>query len=124
MKKLIALLMVVVMVVCCSGCSIVELIFGGEDAMYIEAAKELVEKEFPSVSSVRFNDEEIYDEDDYGRAIVYLDVTFGASLQRDVYVCIKSVSEEGYTYHPYYSYTLEKSEISELKEYNDWGEPQ
>lgn len=125
MKKLVALLLAVVVMLCCSGCSIIDLVFGNDDEAYIQAAKDVVEKEFSRISVIRFGEEEIYDEDDCGRAIVRLEVRFGALDQKDVYVCITSIDEEGYyTYSKYFSYTMDKSEISELKEYNDWGEPQ
>ncbi len=124
MKKFLVAVLVIVIVVCSSGCSLIKSIFSGEDELYFNAAKALVAKEFPSQSFIEYEDEEIYAEDGYGRAIVYLNVTFGASLKREFYVCIKSVDEDGnYTYHPYASYVMEESEIPELKEYNDWGNP-
>jgi len=97
------------------------------DADYISCAKTLLNKGLKNPSTAKYNDASVYEKDNYGRAIVYLDVSaqngFGGWVRSHYYVCIQSVSSDGkFTYSSSFPYTDDKSTYNTLLILNDFGE--
>ncbi len=99
--------------------------YGVSDEGYIDCAKTLINKRLKNPSTAQYNSSSVYEKDDYGKAIVYLDVSaqnsFGGWVRDEYYVCINSVDSEGkFTYSSYVSYVEESSDIYILKMTNDF----
>lgn len=97
------------------------------DSDYISCAKTLLNKALKNPSTAQYNNASVYEKDDYGRAIVYLDVSaqngFGGWVRSEYYVCIQSVDEDGtFRYNSTVPYTDEKSGYNTLLLINDFGE--
>lgn len=73
------------------------------DSDYIGCAKTLINKALKNPSTAVYNSEQVYEKDDYGRAIVLLDVSaqnsFGGWVRSSYYVCIQSVESDGTFYY-------------------------
>ena len=74
---------------------------------YISCAKTLIQNNLKDPSSVIYNDAYVYEKDDYGRAIVYLDYSarngFGGMGRERKYVFINGLNDDGtFTYHTWY----------------------
>lgn len=94
---------------------------------YIGAAKTLISNNLKNPSTAVYNSSSVYEKDDYGRAIVHLDVSaqnsYGGWVREDYYVIIQSYKSNGkFTYNSAYSYTSEFAYLSTLKSLNNFGE--
>lgn len=97
------------------------------DSNYIGAAKTLINKALKNPSTAQYNSASVYEKDNYGRAIVYLDVSaqnsFGGWVRSEYYVCIQSYDSDGtFTYSSTVPYTDDKSTYDILLLMNDFGE--
>lgn len=100
------------------------------DADCISAAKTLINKQLKNPSTAVYNAARVAEKDNYGRAIVYLDVSaqnsFGGYVRNQYYVCITGITTDGksYTYNPnFFSLEADKSLLlSSLKSINNWNE--
>lgn len=92
---------------------------------YINAAKSLISEYLKNPSSAIYNTESLVETDDYGRAIVYLDVSaqnsFGGYVRDTYYVCIHQITGSSFTYNSIFYSVREKSQLDFLKSSNDWG---
>ena len=84
------------------------------DSEYIGCAKTLISKALKNPSSAQYNDARIYEKDNYGRAIVYLDISaqngFGGWVRSQFYVCIHTVDSDGtFTYNSSMPYIDDES---------------
>ncbi len=107
------------------------------DSMYITAAKEILETGVKTAGSpifnryktfANYNDAKIYEKDDYGRAIVYIEVTAVAgdeSRREEYYVFINDMTSDGqYSYDKTFHATSNIAMLDMFKSANDFGEPQ
>ncbi|MHB1154017.1 MAG: zinc-ribbon domain-containing protein [Eubacteriales bacterium] len=97
------------------------------DSDYISCAKTLINKALKNPSSAQYNSTSVYEKDDYGRAIVYLDVSaqnsFGGWVRSEYYVCIQNVKSDGtFTYNSSVPYTDENSSYDILLMMNAFGD--
>ena len=97
------------------------------DADYISCAKTLINKRLKNPSTAQYNSSSVYEKDDYGKAIVYLDVSaqnsFGGWVRDEYYVCINSMDSDGtFTYSSTMPYVEKSSDIYLLKLMNDFDE--
>ena len=97
------------------------------DEDLITAAKSLLSEKLKNPSTAIYNVEKVVETDDYGRGIVYLDVSaqnsFGGYVRSKYYICIKGISSTGshYSYNPIF-YSVENTYLLDsLKEFNDWN---
>lgn len=95
------------------------------DEMYIGVAKQIISKSLKKPSSLEVIDAYIYEKDNYGSAIVYLDIAsengYGGTDRDKVYVCVMYLESDGtYQFHPTANYT---ENIGILKSLNGFGEP-
>lgn len=112
--------------------------FGGgkvSDDMYVSCAIEILKDKALDPSGMVVNKAYVYEKDDYGRAIVFVDCTTkngrGGSDRDKCYVCIQKVEKDGRYYHyGSSSYVItdngenkDKLYIDMLKKANDFGEP-
>lgn len=106
---------------------------GATDDDYISAAKTVVSNHLKNPSTAQYNSVSIYEKDDYGRAIVRVDVSaqnsFGGWARETWYVCIQSIdSSSTFSHKGDLSYVTddggysEETLISVLKGFNDFGE--
>lgn len=130
MKKLLSISLILVTIICLfGGCNSILNIGGGvSDEIYIGAAKQIISKSLKNPSSLTVNDAYIYEKDEYGSAIVYLDITsqngFGGADRDKVYVCVMYVESDGkYQFHPTWNYTENITNLDYLKSINGFGEP-
>ncbi|MBQ4612596.1 MAG: hypothetical protein IJB26_03485 [Clostridia bacterium] len=129
MKKCICLFIVVCLLVSLSGCGLFDEGLGVDmDSLYISAAKSIVADQLRNPSSAVYNNAYVYEKDDYGRAIVYLDVSsqngFGGYARDDFWVCINEMTSEGeYSYSKLMSYCTSEGLVDYLKSANNFGEP-
>lgn len=98
------------------------------DEYYFDAAKSIVSERLKNPSTAVCNDVSIYERDDYGRVIVYLDISaqngYGGYVRYDWWVCITAMDADGrYSYNKYFSDTTERGSLELLKTANDFGEP-
>lgn len=100
-----------------------------QDELYINAAEDLIYNTLKNPYSASLHDSYIVEQDNYGRAIVYLDITaensFGGMIRNEYYVCIHEAKSDGtYRHNGSLSY-CEANDISldYLKRINGWGEP-
>ncbi len=96
------------------------------DYDYIACAKTIMDKVLKNPSTAQYNDSYVYEKDDYGRAIVFLDISaqngFGGWVRSNYYVCIKSVDKDGtFTYSTTVPYVDDKSDYNTLLILNDFG---
>lgn len=96
------------------------------DSNYISCAKTLINKTLKNPSTAQYNSASVYDKDDYGRAIVLLDVSaqngFGGWVRDEYYVCIQSYDRDGtFTYNSIFPYVNNISNIDSLLIINDFG---
>ncbi len=105
-------------------------LFGGgvTDDTYIGCAKQIISKSLKNPSSLVVNDAYVYEKDDYGSAIVCMDITaengYGGADRDVLYVCVMYVQSDGsYNFHPTCNYTEEKNNLEFLKNINGFGEP-
>lgn len=108
---------------------------GPSDKKYIDCAKQIMSKSMKNPDSLSVNEAYVYEKDDYGSAIVYLDFTgqnsFGGTDRNKVYVCVQHLDNKGnFTYNKTNSYVevdsgaLSNDTLLELlKDFNNWGEP-
>lgn len=101
--------------------------YGVSNEDYISCAKTLINKMLKNPSTAQYNSSGIYEKDDFGRAIVYLDVSaqnsFGGWVRDEYYVCINSVDSDGtFTYSSSVSYVEKSSDIYILKLMNHFDE--
>ena len=83
---------------------------GVSDSMYIACAKDLISDTLKNPYSAIFSSTRLVAKDNYGRGIVYLEVTatnsFGAYVTEKYYVCVKNVTSDGkYTHSTVAAYT-------------------
>ena len=128
MKKILLLLLVTVGIICvfcsCSG----ETDVGVSDEMYIGCAKQIVSKSLKNPSSLQVHDAYVYEKDDYGSAIVCMDITsqnsYGGADRDIVYVCVMHLESDGsFEYSKTVSYTENELNIGALKNINGFGKP-
>ena len=100
-----------------------------QDELYINAAEDLIYNTLKNPYSSSLHDSYIVEQDDYGRTIVYLDITaensFGGMIRNEYYVCIHEAKSDGtYRHNGSLSY-CDANDISLecLKKINGWGEP-
>lgn len=105
------------------------------DEHYFSAAEQLVSENLKSPSTALYSEEEIVEEDDYGRVLVRLAVDaengFGATIRNYAAVVILDYDEdeETFRYNPYSAVQLYDSKSSQenvedvVKSMNDWNEP-
>ena len=127
MKKAISIVLIILSIVfifCgCAG------IFGGvSNDMYIGVAEQIMAKNLKNPSSLIVNDAYIYEKDDYGSAIVCMDITsensYGGADRDTVYVCVMYLKSDGsYQFHPTVNYTENIANLDMLKSINGFGEP-
>ena len=109
-------------------------LFGpSKEEQYIAAAKDIICDNLKNPSSAIFNDAYVLEEDDYGRAIVFIDVTsenaLGGAVRDACYVCVQSVDGNGgYECSRYMAYTkadvgYDDIMLGALKKANNFGEP-
>lgn len=84
------------------------------DSEYIGCAKTLISKALKNPSSAQYNESRVYEKDNYGRAIVYLDISaqngFGGWVRSQFYVCIHTVDSDGtFTYNSTMPYIDDES---------------
>ena len=98
------------------------------DSTYISGAKTLINNELTNPSSATYNEASVYEKDNYGKAIVYLDVSaqngFGGWVRTQFYVCINNVnSDDTFTYSSLMPYidNMSTSLYNTLKGINDFG---
>ncbi len=101
---------------------------GVSDEMYIGCAKEIISKSLKKPSSLEVIDAYIYEKDDYGSAIVCMDITsengFGGADRDTVYVCVMYLESDGnYKFNPTFNYTENVTNLDILKSINGFGEP-
>ena len=106
-----------------------------EKESVINAARNVVHKQLTAPSTAVYSGEEILDEDDYGRYLVYVDVDsengFGAQVRTEWVVIVFSVTEDTFRYNNQMSYVNNEDgtdvqgelALSLLKELNDWNKP-
>lgn len=132
MKKALSVILTLCLLVGLSGCCLSGDLFSDAfvdwDELYISAAKNIVADNLKNPSSAVYNDAYVYEKDDYGRAIVYLDVSaqngYGGYTRDDWWVCITNMDADGnYTYNRYASHSNKIANLSLLKSLNDFGEP-
>lgn len=102
---------------------------------YFSAAEQLVSENLKSPSTALYSEEEIVEEDDYGRVLVRLAVDaengFGATIRNYAAVVIVDYDEdeETFRYNPYFAVQLYGSKSSQenvedvVKSNNNWNEP-
>ncbi|MBO5745505.1 MAG: hypothetical protein J6S13_00255 [Clostridia bacterium] len=132
MKKTLLLILLPIMIVCSfGGC------FGGseenttenDDYYYVSAAKQAVADEMVNPSGASYNSSYVVEKDGYGRAIVYLDVSYQNSkgnISRDeLYVCIIKKNDGKFYWRDYgLAYCSANNwQLSILKNGNNWGKP-
>ena len=98
------------------------------DDHYYEAAKAIISERLKNPATAVYNDAGIYEKDDYGRVIVYMDVSaqngYGGYTRYDWWVCITGMDADGnYSYNKYFSDTTERGSLELLKSMNNFGEP-
>ena len=109
-------------------------LFGpSKEEQYIAAAKDIISDNLKNPSSAIFNEAYLLEEDDYGRAIVFIDVTsensLGGAVRDECYVCVQSVDDDGrYTCSRYMSFveangSYDEIYLNTLKSANNFGEP-
>ncbi len=109
-------------------------LFGpSKEEQYIAAAKDIICDNLKNPSSAIFNEAYLLEEDDYGRAIVFIDVTsenaLGGAVRDECYVCVQSVDDDGrYECSRYAAYVKANGSYNEiylntLKTANNFGEP-
>lgn len=104
-------------------------LFGGvTDDTYIGCAKQVIAKSLKNPNSLVVNDAYVYEKDDYGSAIVCMDITsengFGGADRDTVYVCVMYVQSDGkYQFNPNLNYTENITNLDILKSINGFGEP-
>ncbi len=107
-----------------------------KDRLYINAAEDFISRILKNPYSATLQEAYVVEKDDYGRAIVYIDITaensFGGTVRNQFYVCILEVDDDGggYRHNGEFSYceipdTGSAGDIglSYLKEMNNFGEP-
>lgn len=82
-----------------------------KDEIYIRSAKNIINSELKNPSSATYNNAYVHEKDDYGRAIVFLDVSAQNSLggynRNHYYVCIQSINNDNsFTYNSLSSWIL------------------
>lgn len=102
---------------------------------YFSVAEQLVSENLKSPSTALYSEEEIVEEDDYGRVLVRLAVDaengFGATIRNYAAVVIVDYDEdeETFRYNPYFAVQLYDSKSSQenvedvVKSNNNWNEP-
>ena len=108
----------------------------GKDKLYINAAEDFISRILKNPYSATLQEAYVVEKDNYGRAIVYIDITaensFGGTVRNQFYVCILEVDDDGgdYRHNGEFSYceipdTGSAGDIglSYLKEMNNFGEP-
>ncbi len=108
-----------------------------DDSMYMTAAKEILEMGVRSAGSPIFNRYKVFEEyniikihekDDYGRAIVFIDVTARAgdeTRREEYYVFVNEMTSDGqYSYDPVYHATSSIGMLEIFKSANNFGEAQ
>lgn len=100
-----------------------------DDEKYIAAAKTLVDKILKNPTTAIFNSERIYEKDNFGRAIVYLDVSgqnsYGGWVRQEYYVAINGFqNDDQFNYNPSFYYINEPTEVMmiSLKGLNNFGD--
>ena len=107
------------------------------DSMYISAAKEILNEGLRTAGSPIFNRykvfesynmAEIYEKDDYGRAIVFIEVTARAgdeTRREEYYVFVNGMTANGeYSYNKTFGATSSIGMLDIFKNANDFGQPQ
>ena len=130
MKKVLCIILVFVITVGLCSC---DSFSGGangaiSDEMYIGVATQIISKSLKKPSSLEVIDAYIYEKDNYGSAIVYLDIAsengYGGTDRDKVYVCVMHLESDGtYQFHPTANYTENAANIGILKSLNGFGEP-
>ncbi|MDO4488935.1 MAG: YARHG domain-containing protein [Eubacteriales bacterium] len=97
------------------------------DEEYVGAAKTLIDKVLKNPLTAQYLSEEVVENDDYGRAIVSLDVSaqnsFGGWVRQNFLVCINSMDYDGtFTYNPTLYYVDGYESYEMLKIMNHFGE--
>lgn len=106
-------------------------LFGPSDNDYIDCAKQILSKSLRDPSSLQVHEAYVYEKDDYGSAIVYLDFSskngFGGSVRDRYYICVQHLTSDGK-----FSYSNVCSSIpanqkdylmNSFKELNGFGQP-
>lgn len=101
---------------------------GVSNNMYIGVAKEIMAKNLKKPSSLEVNNAYIYEKDDYGSAIVCMDITsengYGGADRDKVYVFVMHLEKGGsYQFHPTANYTENVANLDMLKTLNGFGKP-
>lgn len=101
---------------------------GISNDMYIGVAEQIMAKNLKKPSSLEVNDAYIYEKDDYGSAIVCMDITsengYGGADRDTVYVCVMHLQSDGrYQFHPTVNYTENIANLDMLKSINGFGKP-
>ena len=125
-KSLLILIIILSIVFVFCGC---EGTAGGvSNDMYIGVAEQIMAKNLKKPSSLEVNDAYIYEKDDYGSAIVCMDITsenwYGGADRDTVYVCVMHLQSDGrYQFHPTVNYTENIANLDMLKSINGFGKP-
>ena len=104
-------------------------VLGAKDDLYINAAEDLIYNSLKNPYSATLHESYIVEKDDYGRAIVYLDITaensFGGMVRSEYFVCIHEAKSDGtYRHNGSLSYCEANNiNLEYLKEINCFGEP-
>lgn len=101
---------------------------GVSNDMYIGVAEQIMAKNLKKPSSLEVNDAYIYEKDDYGSAIVCMDITsengYGGADRDTVYVCVMHLQSDGRCqFHPTVNYTENIANLDMLKSINGFGKP-
>lgn len=103
-----------------------EEIYFGTDEEYINAAVTLLNEQLNNPATAQMHEKKIYEKDEYGRAIVYIDVSaqngFGGWSRYKLYYCINKVTPDGqFGYSTIKYYCEDNSELKLLKGMNGFG---
>lgn len=103
-----------------------EEIYFGTDEEYINAATTLLSQQLKNPSTAQIQEKKIYEKDEYGRAIVYIDVSaqngLGGWSRYKLYYCINKVTPDGqFGYNSMMYYCEDNSELKLLKGMNGFG---
>lgn len=122
MKKVLCTFLVLIVIFGLCSCG------GVSDNMYIGIAEQIMAKNLKNPSSLEVNDAYIYEKDDYGSAIVCMDITsengYGGADRDTVYVFVMHLESDGsYQFHPTANYTEFVANLDMLKSLNGFGKP-
>lgn len=108
-----------------------------KDDKFISAAKQIVSEDLRNPDSAKFYEAEIVEKDQYGRAVVYIDMSaenaFGGAVRSRKYVFVNKIEGDSYFYNPNFSYMEVDRKLSNpssdpwyesYKDFNNFGQPQ